>query len=192
MLCEQRPALGGAIIASRPKAGPRSVLPSLRGRWQALSGSFRLGRGCSDPAGAFRHPNSTGAVLIEDRAAGKVEVCRPRALILGCGPWSGKTASGLAFDWRFAAAGGLQVMLKEGRVPEGRILLAGSGPLLLALAAQMTAAASAGGVIEEGDPASRPLAAVRLLAHPPSLRTWAALMGLSCSAASCGARHASD
>ena len=38
MLCEQRPALGGAIHRQPAEgAAPVAVLPSLRGRWQALS-----------------------------------------------------------------------------------------------------------------------------------------------------------
>ncbi|PND23842.1 oxidase [Sinorhizobium sp. M4_45] len=178
MLCEQRPALGGAIHRQPAEgAAPVAVLPSLRGRWQALSAELSASGVDVRTRRAFVGIDSTGAVLIEDRAAGKVEVCRPRALILGCGavervrPRPGWHLPGVA------AAGGLQVMLKEGRVPEGRILLAGSGPLLLALAAQMTAAGNPPvAVIEEGDPASRPLAAVRLLAHPSILADMAALM----------------
>ncbi|GCA49515.1 hydrogen cyanide synthase subunit HcnB [Sinorhizobium sp. KGO-5] len=177
-LCEQRPALGGAIHRQPAEgAAPIAVLPSLRGRWQALSAELSASSVDVRTRRAFVGIDSTGAVLIEDRAAGKVEVRRPRALILSCGavervrPRPGWHLPGVA------AAGGLQVMLKEGRVPEGRILLAGSGPLLLALAAQMTAAGNPPvAVIEEGDPASRPLAAVRLLAHPSILADMAALM----------------
>jgi NADPH-dependent 2,4-dienoyl-CoA reductase/sulfur reductase-like enzyme len=178
MLCEQRPALGGAIHRQPAEgAAAVAVLPSLRGRWQALSAELSASGVDVRTRRAFVGIDSTGAVLIEDRAAGKVEVRRPRALILGCGavervrPRPGWHLPGVA------AAGGLQVMLKEGRVPEGRILLAGSGPLLLALAAQMTAAGNPPvAVIEEGDPASRPLSAVRLLAHPSILPDMAALM----------------
>lgn len=178
MLCEQRPALGGAIHRQPAEgATPVAVLPSLRGRWQALSAELSASGVDVRTRRAFVGVDSTGAVLIEDRAAGKVEVRRPRALILSCGavervrPRRGWHLPGVA------AAGGLQVMLKEGRVPGGRILLAGSGPLLLALAAQMTAAGNPPvAVIEEGDPASRPLAGVRLLAHPSVLPDMAALM----------------
>lgn len=178
MLCEQRPALGGAIHRQPAEgAAPAAALPSLARRWQSLSAELSASRVEIRTRRAFVGIDSTGAVLIDDRAAGKVEVHRPRALILACGavervrPRPGWHLPGVA------AAGGLQVMLKEGRVPEGRVLLAGSGPLLLALAAQMTAAGNPPvAVIEEGDPVSRPLAAIRLLTHPFILPDMAALM----------------
>ncbi|MDX0528390.1 FAD-dependent oxidoreductase [Sinorhizobium medicae] len=178
VLCEQRPALGGAIHR-QPAAGaaPVAALPSLARRWQSLSAKLSASRVEVRTRRAFVGIDSTGAVLIDDRAAGKVEVRRPRALILACGavervrPRPGWHLPGVA------AAGGLQVMLKEGRVPEGRVLLAGSGPLLLALAAQMTAAGNPPvAVVEEGDPVSRPLAATRLLTHPFILPDMAVLM----------------
>lgn len=178
MLCEQRPALGGAIHR-QPAEGAAGVapLPSLAGRWQALSAKLSASGVDVRTRRAFVGVDSTGAVLIEDRTAGKIEVRRPRAMILACGavervrPRPGWHLPGVA------AAGGIQVMLKEGRAPEGRILLAGSGPLLLALAAQMTAAGNPPvAVIEEGDPVSQPLAGVSLLAYPSLLRDMAALM----------------
>ncbi|MDX0521981.1 FAD-dependent oxidoreductase [Sinorhizobium medicae] len=178
VLCEQRPALGGAIHRQPAEgAAPVAALPSLARRWQSLSAKLSASRVEVRTRRAFVGIDSTGAVLIDDRAAGKVEVRRPRALILACGavervrPRPGWHLPGVA------AAGGLQVMLKEGRVPEGRVLLAGSGPLLLALAAQMTAAGNPPvAVVEEGDPVSRPLAATRLLTHPFILPDMAVLM----------------
>ncbi|WKL39575.1 FAD-dependent oxidoreductase (plasmid) [Sinorhizobium meliloti] len=179
MLCEQRPALGGAIHRQPAEgATPVAVLPSLRGRWQALSAELSASGVDVRTRRAFVGVDSTGAVLIEDRAAGKVEVRRPRALIFKLrGRGAGKTASGLAFARR--RRGRRSPGDAEGgpRAGGGRILLAGSGPLLLALAAQMTAAGNPPvAVIEEGDPASRPLAGVRLLAHPSILPDMAALM----------------
>ncbi|MDX0855512.1 FAD-dependent oxidoreductase (plasmid) [Sinorhizobium medicae] len=178
VLCEQRPSLGGAIHRqSAEGAAPVAALPSLARRWQSLSAKLSASRVEVRTRRAFVGIDSTGAVLIDDRAAGKVEVRRPRALILACGavervrPRPGWHLPGVA------AAGGLQVMLKEGRVPEGRVLLAGSGPLLLALAAQMTAAGNPPvAVVEEGDPVSWPLAATRLLTHPFILPDMAVLM----------------
>ncbi|MDX1089234.1 FAD-dependent oxidoreductase [Sinorhizobium medicae] len=178
VLCEQRPALGGAIHRQPAEgAAPVAALPSLARRWQSLSAKLSASRVEVRTRRAFVGIDSTGAVLIDDRAAGKVEVRRPRALILACGavervrPRPGWHLPGVA------AAGGLQVMLKEGRVPEGRVLLAGSGPLLLALAAQMTAAGNPPvAVVEEGDPVSRPLAATRLLTHLFILPDMAVLM----------------
>ncbi|PLU06207.1 FAD-dependent oxidoreductase [Sinorhizobium medicae] len=178
VLCEQRPALGGAIHRQPAEgAAPVAALPSLARRWQSLSAKLSASPVEVRTRRAFVGIDSTGAVLIDDRAAGKVEVRRPRALILACGavervrPRPGWHLPGVA------AAGGLQVMLKEGRVPEGRVLLAGSGPLLLALAAQMTAAGNPPvAVVEEGDPVSRPLAATRLLTHPFILPDMAVLM----------------
>ncbi len=129
MLCEQRPALGGAIHRQPAEgATPVAVLPSLRGRWQALSAELSASGVDVRTRRAFVGVDSTGAVLIEDRAAGKVEVRRPRALILSCGavervrPRRGWHLPGVA------AAGGLQVMLKEGRVPGGTHPACGERP----------------------------------------------------------------
>lgn len=172
-LAEQRPALGGAIHRQPAQGAPGvAALPSLRGQW------WRLSQGLEAEAGAiniltqhvFLGIDITGAVMLDDRAQGRVITRRPRAVILALGavekiqPRPGWEQAGVM------AAGGLQVMLKEGRLPKGQIILAGSGPLLLALAQQMTQAkAPPLAVIEAANPMAltRPGTAFRVLSHSP-------------------------
>ncbi|MDO8252824.1 MAG: hypothetical protein Q7T78_24315, partial [Rhodoferax sp.] len=70
-------------------------------------------------------------------------------------------------------AGGMQVQLKEtGEAPKGPILVAGTGPLSLALAAQLTAAGNPPvAVLERGQPFRAALAHVG--AAIDGLRSWA-------------------
>lgn len=82
-----------------------------------------------------------GRFLIDNRCAGQVQSVRPKAVILALGaveqvlPFEGWELPGVV------TAGGMQVQLKEtGEAPKGAIVLAGSGPLLLSLAAQLAAA----------------------------------------------------
>ncbi|MEW9617779.1 FAD-dependent oxidoreductase [Shinella sp. S4-D37] len=178
LLCEQRSALGGAIHR-QPAEGvpPVPAAPSLAGRWADLAARLAASRVRVLTRHAFLGIDSTDAVLVDDRAAGRVQVFRPRAVVLAGGavervrPRPGWHLPGVA------TAGGLQVMLKEGRAPEGRVLLAGSGPLLLALAAQMTEAGCPPvAVVEAGNPLARPVAALGLLARPHLLADTASLI----------------
>lgn len=177
-LVEMRASLGGAIHRQPiPNAKPIAALPSLRGRWQALTNALAASGADVAIRRSFIGVDSTGAVMIENRVTGQLEVHRPRALILACGaleevrPRPGWQLPGVA------TAGGLQVMLKEGRVPKERVLIAGSGPLLLALAAQLTAVENPPlAVVEAGNPIARPLAALGLLHSPSLFPDMAALM----------------
>ncbi|WLR95550.1 NAD(P)/FAD-dependent oxidoreductase [Shinella zoogloeoides] len=178
LLCEQRSALGGAIHR-QPAEGvpPVPAVPSLAGRWADLSARLAAAPVRVLTRHAFLGIDSTDAVLVDDRAAGKVRVFRPRAVVLAGGavervrPRPGWHLPGVA------TAGGLQVMLKEGRAPKGRVLLAGSGPLLLALAAQMTAAGCPPvAVVEAGNTLAHPAAALGLLAQPRLVADTASMM----------------
>ena len=178
LLCEQRSALGGAIHR-QPAEGvpPVPAAPSLAGRWADLAARLAASPVRVLTRHAFLGIDSTDVVLVDDRAAGRVRVFRPRAVVLAGGavervrPRPGWHLPGVA------TAGGLQVMLKEGRAPQGRVLLAGSGPLLMALAAQMSAAGCPPvAVVEAGNPFMQPVAALGLLAGPRLLADTASLM----------------
>ncbi len=178
LLCEQRSALGGAIHR-QPAEGvpPVPAAPSLAGRWADLAARLAASPVRVLTRHAFLGIDSTDAVLVDDRAAGRVRVFHPRAVVLAGGavervrPRPGWHLPGVA------TAGGLQVMLKEGRAPQGRVLLAGSGPLLMALAAQMSAAGCPPvAVVEAGNPFMQPAAALGLLAGPRLLADTASLM----------------
>lgn len=92
--------------------------------------------------------------LIDDRRAGRVIGLSPKAVVLAVGavervlPRPGWELPGVT------TAGGMQLQLKEtGEAPTGPILIAGSGPLPLALGAQLAAAGNPPlAVLERGEP----------------------------------------
>jgi hypothetical protein len=161
LLVEQRDQMGGAIYR-RPAGGTACpvALPSHHRRQ-----SDALAHGISE-AGARIVPmlqsvligvDRDGRFLIDDRRGGRVRGVVPKAVILAVGtvervlPREGWELPGVV------TAGGMQVQLKEtGEAPSGPVLLAGNGPLLLALAAQLTAAGNPPLAVLER---ARPLAA---------------------------------
>lgn len=67
------------------------------------------------------------------------------------------------------SAGGLQVMMKStGRAPDGQVLIAGSGPLLLALAAQMASLGNAPVAVLERSPRLMSLRVIASLLRAPA------------------------
>jgi thioredoxin reductase len=168
-LCEQTPRLGGAVHRQPLIEGGTAITsPALRRRWRRLSSAFartgimpRLGH-------VFLGVDAAGLSLLEDRASGRVVSLRARAVIIATGaiervrPRPGWHLPGVA------TAGGMQVMLKEtGTPPAGRVLVAGNGPLTLALAAQLARLGNPPvAVVEAGDPLARWPAAWRMALRP--------------------------
>lgn len=172
-LLEQRATLGGAIHRqSVGAAKPVEVAATARHRFE------RLMQGIATPSvklqcsTTFLGIDGDGCVLAESRMNGTVEPLRADAVILATGavekirPIPGWDLPGVS------TAGGMQVMLKEtGLPPKGRVLLAGNGPLLIALAAQMIRAGNPPlMIVEAGNPFARPGVAFGLLAHTTLLR----------------------
>lgn len=135
---DQAPAPGGAVHR-QPRPGARSVaLPAHRRRWQKLMAKLAA---CGDAitmtfGTRFAGLDHAGKALLTGTAAGLIE---PSALVLALGaaervlPRPGWTLPGVQ------TAGAIQTTLKlTGVAPAGRILLAGSGPLLLAVGAELT------------------------------------------------------
>ena len=179
LLIEQRQTPGGAI--HRQPAGAAKPLPlsaAASRRYESLMRGIAtpLVRLCASTT--FLGVDGDGFVLTEDRDFGQVKPIKAEAIILATGaverirPLPGWDLPGVS------TAGGLQVMLKEtGVAPRGRILLAGNGPLLIALAAQMIRAGNPPlAIIEAGDPFARPGAALGLLSHPDLLAEAAGYM----------------
>lgn len=171
-LYEQAPRLGGAIHRqpndpSRPVRVPRPQ----RRRWQALSDALLASSVEVLCQHMFVGVEGSGTVLLEDRANGRIVRRRPAALVLAVG---GVERVAPVPGWHLpgvVSAGGMQVMMKStGEAPQGDVLIAGSGPLLVALAAQM---ASLGNppvaVLERSAGWASPLAAARLLEAPAYL-----------------------
>lgn len=172
-LVEQRESLGGAIHR-QPIEGvaPINQAAGPKARWQALADAFAAARIPVRHASVLLGVDGDGRVLIENRRAGRVEQLCPKAVILATGavekvyPRPGWQMAGVS------TAGGLQVMMKEtGRAPQGRLLLAGSGPLLIAVAAQMARLGNPPvAIIEAGDPVRRIGPGVAMLGHAALLR----------------------
>lgn len=144
LLVEQRDQVGGAIYRRHVGAGRSQwVIPEHHRRRRDV-----LMQGAVDAGAYITHRMQSvllgvdrdGRFLIDNRLLGRVQSVRPKAVILAVGaveqvtPREGWELPGVV------TAGGIQVQLKEtGRVPTGPMVLAGSGPLLLALAAQLAA-----------------------------------------------------
>ena len=180
MVVEQRPTIGGALfVQSAPGSAPVPMPPSPVARWKALTAELaklpvelRLQHG-------FGGIDATGAVIVEDRKAGRVIGLRPRGVVLAVGALELVTPRP---GWelpRVITIGGLQMMMKQaGSLPPGRIVLAGSGPLLIAAAAQMAALGRRPhAVLEAGSP-MRAFGAGPLLALHPDYVMQAGFFGL--------------
>ncbi|KKB79385.1 oxidase [Devosia limi DSM 17137] len=154
-LVDQRAQLGGAIYR-QPIAGARPVKQSrfAARRWQHLHAAIQHAAVTYRFSSVFVGVDGHGNTLIEDRNQGRLVSVRARAVVIAVGavekviPRPGWDLPGVV------TAGGLQVMMKEtGTAPQGRVLLAGNGPLLIAVAAQMAALGNAPvAIIESGNP----------------------------------------
>jgi thioredoxin reductase len=172
-LCEQGPRLGGAIHRQPDDPTQAVRVPrSHKQRWQALSDALAGSTVKVLCRHMFAGIEATGAVLLEDRIHGRLITRRPAALVLAMGaiervaPVPGWQLPGVM------TVGGLQVMMKStGRAPNGDVLIAGSGPLLVALAAQMAALGNAPvAVLERSPRLVSPRVVASLLRAPAYLR----------------------
>ncbi|HCL66089.1 MAG TPA: oxidase [Rhizobium sp.] len=179
-IVEQRESLGGAIHR-QPIEGvaPISQAAGPKARWNALAEAFSAASIPVRHACVFLGVDGDGLVLIENRQTGRVEHLRTKAVIIATGavekvyPRPGWQIAGVS------TAGGLQVMMKEtGRAPVGRVLLAGSGPLLIAVAAQMARLGNPpAAIVEAGDPFRRVGPGISMLGHAALLREAAGYLG---------------
>nr|WP_282959977.1 FAD-dependent oxidoreductase [Ciceribacter sp. L1K23] len=165
---EQRDTLGGAIYRQPIKgAEPMAQGAAPLAQWRALSEAFRHAAIPVRFNSVCVGVDGDGLVLVEDRNAGRIEQVKAKAVIIATGavervlPRLGWQMAGVA------TAGGLQVRMKEtGRAPEGRVLLAGSGPLLVAVAAQMARLGNPPvAIVEAGDPFRRFRSGLAMLGH---------------------------
>lgn len=166
---DQRERAGGAIHRQPVDSARKVRAPSsVRKQWQRLSAAMQAMKSQLSGGQNFLGLDADDLALIEDRRSGETRAIRARAIILALGavervlPRPGWQLPGVT------TAGGMQVMLKEtGQEPQGRILIAGSGPLCIALAAQLAAAGNPPvAVLEAGDPLRNPMHGAALLTHP--------------------------
>lgn len=176
VIAEQRDRLGGAIHRAYvgPGESPLTGVPRHRRNWQQLVQKMnQADRLISTRFQAvFLGVDGEGRCLLDDRRLGRVAALRPKALLVAVGavehvlPRPGWELPGVT------TAGGMQVQLKEtGLAPAGPILVAGTGPLPLAVAAQLAAAGNPPvAVLERGQPFR---AALRhTVAMLDGLRSW--------------------
>lgn len=163
LVADQAQAPGGAVHR-QPVTGGRSIASrAQRRRWAGLMAEVQ-GQGVRITLAmgtAFGGVDHTGAVLLTGAGA---RLFLPGALVLATGarervqPRPGWTLPGVE------TAGSLQTRLKMlAEPPDGRVLLAGSGPLLLALGAELVRLGRPPvAIVEAGRPMSSPLAALGL------------------------------
>lgn len=180
LLIEQRDRLGGAIHRQPAVGAPQIWRGPARHRrnWAELASRLEhvAERIELRTSTVFLGIDGAGRFLFDDRMAGRVFARPVRAAIVAVGavekiaPFEGWELPGVM------SAGGAQVLLKEtGRPPEGPIVVAGSGPLLLAVAAQLARAGNPPlAVLERGRPWHKPKALARLMTAGPQLAEAAA------------------
>lgn len=169
-LAEQRPALGGAYYRQRADlVGAARRAPRNRARrWAGLEHELRRAAVTPRLGHVFLGIDTDGLALVEDRVAGRVWTFQARAVIVAVGAVERVLPRpGWQFDG-VMTAGGLQMLVKEtGEAPRGDILIAGSGPLTVALAADLARIGRpAVAVVEAADPFARPATALRMAAFP--------------------------
>lgn len=158
VLVEQRDQVGGAIYRRHAGDGAHPLLlpEHHRRRRDTLMQAYTQAqeRVSALMNSVFIGVDRDGRYLIDNRRLGRVQSVRPRAVILALGtyervlPREGWELPGVV------TAGGMQVQFKEtGQAPQGKVLLAGNGPLLLALAAQLALAGNPPvAVLEQAQP----------------------------------------
>jgi NADPH-dependent 2,4-dienoyl-CoA reductase/sulfur reductase-like enzyme len=176
LLAEQRDRLGGAIHRTYVGEGPSPLVMAGHHRrsWQGLQKKMRQAgsRITTQFETVFLGVDGDARFLLDDRRAGRVISLQPQAVVLALGalervlPRPGWELPGVT------SAGGMQVQLKEtGDAPKGPILVAGTGPLPLALAAQLAAAGNPPvAVLERGQPLRAAFAHVGAVID--GLRSW--------------------
>lgn len=169
MIVEQHSALGGAIHRQPVgNANAIKISSAASRRWKSLMQGVLSPLVATSLSTTFFGIDGDGIVLVQKRDDQSVEKLEAKAVVVATGavervrPLPGWESPGVS------TAGGIQVMMKEtGLPPKGRVLLAGNGPLLVALAAQMIRAGNPPvAVIEAGDPLRKPFAGLNLFRQP--------------------------
>jgi NADPH-dependent 2,4-dienoyl-CoA reductase/sulfur reductase-like enzyme len=160
VLIDEQVAPGGQIYRAIERAEPGTPLGAdyLAGR--PLAAALRASHVDYRPATTLWHVDPEGALFLE--TAGRTETLTARRILLATGaferpvPILGWTLPGVM------TAGGVQILLKSaGLVPEGRVVLAGQGPLLYLVAAQLAHAGAAPLALFESAPIENYLGAMR-------------------------------
>lgn len=162
VLIDEQNAPGGQIYRGIESAGHTAPLGADYLAGKLLAADFRASGASYRPAATVWHINSDGTLSLI--AAGGTETIRARQILLATGaierpaPIPGWTLPGVI------TAGAAQIMLKTGDlVPAGRAVLAGQGPLLWLIAAQLIRAGAPPAAMLLTAPHANYHAAARLL-----------------------------
>ena len=140
-LVEQALSLGGSVLRQAVQGSDERLKGVHEPAWRTLMARLRCLRDRVDISlgVAFSGFDSTGSVVVVHTQAATHERLDPKAVILATGatervrPRLGWESPGVM------TVGALQIMMKTSlRAPQKRVLVAGSGPLLLAVGAQLT------------------------------------------------------
>ena len=160
VLIDEQVAPGGQIYRAIERAEPGTPLGAdyLAGR--PLAAALRASHVDYRPATTLWHVDPEGALFLE--TARRIETLTARRIVLATGalerpvPIPGWTLPGIM------TVGAAQILLKSaGLVPEGRVVLAGQGPLLYVVAAQLARAGAAPVALFETAPIENYLGAMR-------------------------------
>jgi NADPH-dependent 2,4-dienoyl-CoA reductase/sulfur reductase-like enzyme len=160
VLIDEQGAPGGQIYRAIERAEPGSPLGSdyLAGR--PLVAALKASQVDYRPGTTLWHVDPEGTLFLE--TAGRIESLTARRILLATGalerpvPIPGWTLPGVM------TAGAAQILLKSSNlVPEGRVVLAGQGPLLYLVAVQLAQAGATPLALFETAPLENYLAAMR-------------------------------
>jgi len=156
-VCDQASSLGGAVLRGIDKRDESILIREAhKTSWRALKdrlerNATRLNIHC---ATSFIGLDSNGVAVLRNNDTGRARHLAPIALVIAAGATEAVRPVPGWHHSRVVTAGGLQVNLKmSGKAPDGDIVIAGNGPLLLAVAAQLTSLGNPPiAVIEAGRP----------------------------------------
>ena len=154
-LCDSAPTLGGAIFRGASAASPVISTEHL-GAWRELNEQLKSKAAAIKvmTSTSLVGLDSTGVAILKDCSDGEALRISPRAVIIATGAVeSVRPVPGWHLP-QVVTAGGLQINMKTcGMPPDGNIIIAGNGPLLLAIAAQLATLGNPPvAIIESGKP----------------------------------------
>lgn len=163
VLVDEQGLPGGQIYRAIERAEPGTPLGEDYLAGQPLVAALRASHVDYRPGTTLWHVDPAGALFLE--TAGRTQTLTARRILLATGaierpvPIHGWTMPGVM------TAGAAQIVLKSsGLLPQGRVVLAGQGPLLYLVAAQLARAGAAPAALFETAPFENYLKAMRPLA----------------------------
>ena len=168
VLLDESPNAGGQIWRHRVRDGLDAEARRWLDRLSRARAEIRHGIAVVD---VIRASDAAGFAIVTERLSGGAAVVRARSLIIATGarerflPFPGWTLPGVL------GVGGAQALLKQGATFRGkRVVIAGTGPLMLPVAAsRVSAGARVVLVAEQARAAAVREFALSLLAHPETL-----------------------